>query len=299
MFINQNNENYNANEYTFADRLSLLRKLQNKKQSEIADIVGCSDKTVSKWENGETEPSMTELSKLSEIFNVSLDFIMLGKVITKEDAKTNKQVCDKKSTIDFVDELNEILKPYGRFTSEDKSKMFRISTTEILVDINAIVEHGDIDLYHKLNEKYRFVKVYKQQNNMSIFDFSPQDKIFDKPYKLTFQDCLYTDKLDFYKEALKVFENEVIAHERHKENLKNLGYVDYNRMAGSATNKEQTLSTALEGVLSKHPNANNVLLFLLDNGAYIQKKVPWEHTEGYHIERDEAQTNLLRKMLKK
>ena len=296
-----NNECYDVNKLNFAERLLLLRKISNKKQIEIAQEIGCSDKTLSKWENGETEPSMSELSKLSTIYNVSLDFLMSGKVASKDDAKTNKQICDKKSTTNLEDGLNELLKPYGRFTSEDKSKLFKISATEILVDIKSLVEYGDIDLYHKLNETYRFIKTYKQQNNSdrSIIDYRPQDEIYDKPYKLTFQDCLYTNKLDFYKEALKVFEEEVVAHERHKEQLKKLGYAEDNRMAGIAPNKEQVLSNALSSVLAKFPDANDVLLFLLDNGAYIQVKVPWEHTEGYHIERDEAQTNLLKKILKK
>lgn len=296
-----NNECYDVNKLSFAERLSLLRKISNKKQIEIAQEIGCSDKTLSKWENGETEPSMSELSKLSTIYNVSLDFLMLGKVVSKEDAKTNKRVCDKKSTTNLEDELNELLKPYGRFTSEDKSKLFKISAAEILVDIDSLVERGDIDLYHKLNETYRFIKTYKCPNNSdrSILDCNPQDKIYDKPYKLTFQDCLYTNKLDFYKEALKVFEEEVEAHERNNEQLKKFGYANYNKMAGMAPNKEQVLSDALSGVLAKFPDANDVLLYLLENGAYIQVKVPWEYTEGYHIERDEAQTNLLKKMLKK
>ena len=50
-----------------------LRKQKNITQEELADKVGVSRQTISKWELGETSPDLKEAKELSKIFNVSID----------------------------------------------------------------------------------------------------------------------------------------------------------------------------------------------------------------------------------
>ena len=50
-----------------------LRKNSNLSQEELAEKVGVSRQTISKWELGETSPDIKQAKELSKIFNVSLD----------------------------------------------------------------------------------------------------------------------------------------------------------------------------------------------------------------------------------
>lgn len=50
-----------------------LRKKQNITQEELAEKIGVTRQTISKWELGETHPDINQAKKLSMIFNISLD----------------------------------------------------------------------------------------------------------------------------------------------------------------------------------------------------------------------------------
>jgi len=64
---------------TLTDRVAALlsqRKMQGK---ELADALGLSAATVSGWNSGKTNPTLESVVKMAEIFNVSTDFLLLGK----------------------------------------------------------------------------------------------------------------------------------------------------------------------------------------------------------------------------
>ena len=66
--------------------LARLRKDKNLKQSDLAKLIGYSNKSISKWERGECFPKDDEvLLKLSEIFDVSIEEILQGEPTDIED----------------------------------------------------------------------------------------------------------------------------------------------------------------------------------------------------------------------
>ncbi len=60
------------------NNVSKYRKQNGMTQSALAELLGVSDKSVSKWENGQAYPDITLLPRLAEIFGVSIDSLMLG-----------------------------------------------------------------------------------------------------------------------------------------------------------------------------------------------------------------------------
>lgn len=56
-----------------ATNLTTLRKAEKLTQLELAEILSYSDKSISKWENGDTVPDLDTLIALSSFYNVSLD----------------------------------------------------------------------------------------------------------------------------------------------------------------------------------------------------------------------------------
>lgn len=63
-------------DYKFGTRIYNLRKGKGLSQSELGELVGVTNKAVSKWENGEAKPAMNQLLKLSSVFNLSIDEII-------------------------------------------------------------------------------------------------------------------------------------------------------------------------------------------------------------------------------
>lgn len=95
----------------FANRLYELRKQKGLSQEELANQLNVTRQTVSKWEVGDSAPDMEKLIALSELFEISLDELVLGKVpmTTKLDelgakvmTKENKQKMKKGAKIALI-----------------------------------------------------------------------------------------------------------------------------------------------------------------------------------------------------
>ncbi len=63
-------------DYEFGNRLCQLRRKAHLSQSQLGEIVGVSDKAVSKWENGQAIPGLEIVNKLADILSVSLDELL-------------------------------------------------------------------------------------------------------------------------------------------------------------------------------------------------------------------------------
>jgi transcriptional regulator with XRE-family HTH domain len=61
----------------FSQNLRFLRKKGNHNQEEIARIFNKQANTVGNWENQKSEPSFTELMRLGEFFQVSVENLLL------------------------------------------------------------------------------------------------------------------------------------------------------------------------------------------------------------------------------
>ena len=61
-----------------------LRKEKNMTQKQVADAMGISDKTISKWERGLGCPDVSLLLGLSDIFGVSIEGILSGEINLNE-----------------------------------------------------------------------------------------------------------------------------------------------------------------------------------------------------------------------
>lgn len=58
--------------------IAMLRKKNGLTQSALAEKLNVSNKTVSKWENGQGYPDISLLPAIANFFNVTIDYLMLG-----------------------------------------------------------------------------------------------------------------------------------------------------------------------------------------------------------------------------
>lgn len=61
------------------------RKENNLTQEQVAEKLGISNKTVSRWENGNSFPDVSLLQPLCELLNISVNELLLGEKIPKDD----------------------------------------------------------------------------------------------------------------------------------------------------------------------------------------------------------------------
>ena len=86
---------------TIADRIQSLRKQKGMSQEELADSVGVSRQSVSKWESEQATPDLEKVVIMSELFDVTTDYLLKGiEPVKTDDHKTMADVIDSKVLTD-------------------------------------------------------------------------------------------------------------------------------------------------------------------------------------------------------
>lgn len=67
-------------EHSIGKTIATLRKSKGWTQVELAERLNVSDKAVSKWESEGGLPEITQFPILAKLFDVSIDYLMTGKV---------------------------------------------------------------------------------------------------------------------------------------------------------------------------------------------------------------------------
>ncbi len=65
--------------------ISELRKEKNMTQEQLAEKMGVTDKSISRWENGKTMPDLSMITILAEELNVEVSELLNGRKMTKEE----------------------------------------------------------------------------------------------------------------------------------------------------------------------------------------------------------------------
>lgn len=74
------------------DFISSKRKEKKLTQAKLAEKIFVSEKTISKWENGNGIPDTNSLIKLCEVFNISLNELLAGEKMANEHNPQNEKL---------------------------------------------------------------------------------------------------------------------------------------------------------------------------------------------------------------
>lgn len=191
------------NDYKFGNRLYNLRCAAGLSQTEVANKVGVTNKSVSKWENGATKPSTNVLRKLADLFNISIEELLA----LREEKKMPEIIkivitggpCAGKSTaMSWVQ---------NAFTQMGYTVLFVPETaTELITGGVAPWTCGTNEDYQKCQMK---LQIEKEKVFCEAASSMAADKVLIVCDRGTLDNKAYMDKLEFYSVLKTIGINEV------------------------------------------------------------------------------------------
>lgn len=115
---------------TLGEKITKQRKELNYTQEQLADILGVSRQSISKWESNIAFPETGKLIELGKLFDCSMDYLLKEEVTEKEDVQASG----------FSQRVDQI----SRKVMTDKNKDIAKRVFKIIAVIFAIVLAIDI-----------------------------------------------------------------------------------------------------------------------------------------------------------
>lgn len=82
----------------FADKLIQLRKKSGWSQEELAEQMGVSRQSISKWEGAQSIPDLEKIIRLAKLFSVSTDYLLLDEQ-GEEEAQSSERPSEERPTL--------------------------------------------------------------------------------------------------------------------------------------------------------------------------------------------------------
>ena len=144
--------------------IATLRKEKGLTQQELAEKLGVSRQTISKWETAETVPDIYEAKKLAKLYNLSLDELIEFNVDVKEIEEVIKNTNEEKEA--KIDWTNAWSKKYPVLLTYQNKVDISKYVLEIRKMFNSLqVEYGYNELDSMLILKDILYHEWKDKNN--------------------------------------------------------------------------------------------------------------------------------------
>lgn len=180
-------------------KIAELRKNKGIGQQDLANVLGVSFQSVSKWETGITMPDITLLPSIAEYFNVSIDELLGVKPLSKQAYIPR----DSDNRDNWNGKTDKLYKNRKYFWNDDYLRFL----VETVWQINSPIDVIDF----RCGEGYLGMKLLEFLPNGSTYTGVDNDYFINKA-KLTFKDCEFDVKFivsDIY--SLKIDEKYDIA----------------------------------------------------------------------------------------
>lgn len=132
-----------------AYNIKFLREMNDLTQQKLADELKISRSMITKWENNQLIPDIQSLIKLSDLFGVSLDYLVGNETHRKDIIKEFKRIY-RSHSVDFDDEAIYLVE-YIMKHPEFKEQVYRLSDLSLKKQssIHKLLRHV-IDEYEKI-----------------------------------------------------------------------------------------------------------------------------------------------------
>lgn len=137
------------------ERILQCRKNKNMTQVELSEILGISHQAVSKWEKGESLPDIEQLLRLTKLFNLTMEQILLGQSegLTDENVVETEIACLNSTELIW----NDVLKVVEKQINSQSYKTWFETATGRLENDTLIVSCPNPFSMEWLQTKYSFL----------------------------------------------------------------------------------------------------------------------------------------------
>lgn len=144
------------------NNLFQARKKAGLSQETVAEKLGVSRQTISKWETDETIPDIYQSKKLSKLYNLSLDELIEFDVDLKEIEQTIKNTNEEKeSKIDWTSAWNKKYPVLATYQNKVNTSKYALEIRNMLNSLNIEYGYNTLDsmlvlkdiLYHEWKDK--------------------------------------------------------------------------------------------------------------------------------------------------
>lgn len=141
-----------------------LRREKDLNQSELAELIGVTNKAVSRWETGRGYPDIETLPRISDVLNISIPELLRGERIQQPSSSVPDRADDlslQQSTVEQDTSILTVCHYAGQQTRKQKRKIIALSILlAIVVFLFSIVSLAFqflpmiLDLYVSMNDAY-------------------------------------------------------------------------------------------------------------------------------------------------
>ncbi len=245
---------------TLGKKISFFRKYYNLTQTELAQQLHLTDKAVSKWESDENKPGIDDISKLTQIFKISLSFL-IEDVATKEDVILIKKANIRNQYIENEKNIKTLLKKHN--IKQDIADLFYVEGSAIIGCLDKIIAVDNYNFYTEVREKCGLCTIENLQKAEEIVQKKGRD------YELKLDDLYATTDIGFYDEVIRKLEYKNTEIEKRNKSLGELGHSP-EKTEDIPELLSRHLSNLDAGKLGR--KAYEVFKYLVGKGALITKE---------------------------
>ena len=189
--------------------IATLRKEKGWTQVELAKKLQVSDKAVSKWEKDDAFPSIEFFPVLAELFGVSIDYLMTGKVPEKEIVVISKaELCAKTDDPSLLSDINVTTKDENGKTIIDYILQY-----ESLKVFAAICDRKDFCSLHASHDRTMRVTRFDNATLIKYALITNKTSVLDRQFIFNIN-----FGADGIKSLRSIEEQELFKHAVHGEN---------------------------------------------------------------------------------
>ena len=162
-------------EYDIGSKIKNARLEKKLTQEQVAELLGVSRQTISNWENAKSYPDIISVIKMSECYDVSLDYLLKGEQKMDKTAKIRMKA--KRNVTDLAGEKVMVDFEQGKYfcikgVGNDIWDMLDGQEGEDGITVEAIL--------HKLMEEYEVMEEVCEKEVLAFLDKLEQAGILEE-----------------------------------------------------------------------------------------------------------------------
>ena len=208
----------------FKEKLLELRKQKGWSQEELGNNLDVSRQTISKWESGQSTPEMEKLVKISEIFEISLDELIIGiknevNDSVEENKKTDKPKKSKIKIVFMILLILVLLSFFGVIT-------YRVGCFKKILDVAGVLTNFYSEDNYRITESLTITK-----NGVQNAEEGYEKEYYSLNSQKMMQDArIFPTKKVYLSEDGGILEFNLKTNEYKKFNIDEYNNEEYDRL---------------------------------------------------------------------